>query len=91
MSVDRIARTLERDRLAQRVRRIESVTRELRQRGVYRHARTGATPAPLREAISSFERELARLRSRLIDLGRLEAMPPRGGASGTHPARRGLE
>jgi hypothetical protein len=65
MSEDTIAVQLERDRLEHRLRRIELVTASLRGRAVYRHRLLGTTPAPLLDAIATFELELDDLRSRL--------------------------
>ncbi len=65
-----MAHRLERDRLEQRIRRIERVTAALRDRAVYRHAVMGTTPLPLRHAIGEFEVELAGMRRRLSELGR---------------------
>ena len=65
MSEDTIARQLERDRLEDRLHRIELVTASLRERAVYRHTVLGNTPAPLLDAIASFELECDDLRSRL--------------------------
>ena len=77
MPTNSLSYTLERDLIQHRLRRIELVTRALRDRAVYRHAGTGATPPPLREALSSFERELAALRVRLTDLRKREQLPSR--------------
>jgi hypothetical protein len=65
MSEDTIALQLERDRLAHRLRRIELVTASLRERAVYRHTALGKTPAPLRDAIKTFELECEELHRRL--------------------------
>ena len=65
MSEDTVAFRIERDRLQQRLRRIEVVTSALRERAVYRHTVLGTTPAPLRDAIRSFELEIRDLRRRL--------------------------
>jgi hypothetical protein len=68
MTQDTVARRLERDRLEHRLRRIEVVTSALRERAVYRHTVEGTTPAPLREAITSFELELDDIRSQLCQI-----------------------
>jgi len=61
---------LQRDRLEHQVRRMERVTEALRDRAVYRQARTGTTPQPLRQAIFGFERELGAARRQLAELRR---------------------
>ncbi len=63
-----IALDLERDRLQHRLERLEAVLAALRDRAVYRHAVTGSTPLPLRQAIHGFELEIAGFRRRLDEL-----------------------
>lgn len=65
MSEDTIALRLERDRLEHRLGRIEIVTSALRERAVYRHTVLGTTPAPLRDAIETFELECEEIHRRL--------------------------
>lgn len=60
-----IARELEQERLRHRARQIERVVSALRDRAVYRHAVTGATPPALRRAIADFGVELDSIRRRL--------------------------
>ena len=63
-----IALDLERDRLLHRLERLETVLAALRDRAIYRHAVTGCTPVPLRQAIQGFELEIAAFRGRLDEL-----------------------
>ena len=65
MSEQMIVVQLERDRLEHRLRRIEMVTRALRERALHRDAELGTTPAPLREAIATFEIERDEIQRRL--------------------------
>jgi hypothetical protein len=58
-------RDLERLRLEDRAQRMEAVVRELRARARYRQDRDGEVPAPLREAIDGFRKELAGIDRRL--------------------------
>jgi hypothetical protein len=60
-----LLRDLDRLRMEERARRMESVVRELRARAHYRQARDGHVPAPLREAIDGFRDELADIDRRL--------------------------
>ncbi len=68
MSQDAVAAGVDRDGLERRARRIELVMLALRDRAVYRHAVTGATPTPLHQAIAAFELELGGIRRRLGQL-----------------------
>jgi hypothetical protein len=63
-----IGAELERRRLEDRAGRMEQVLAALRERGVYRHAETGRTPAPLGAAIEDFSAELSRVRSKLAEI-----------------------
>jgi len=69
MRTDTVARSIDRDRLEHRVRRIELAIAALRDRAVYRHAVTGTTPPPLHCAIEDFETELGGVRQQLSKLG----------------------
>jgi hypothetical protein len=61
---------LERERLQHRAQRVDRVIAALRDRAVYRHDATGATPAPLKAAMADFNHELTRVRRRLTQLPR---------------------
>jgi hypothetical protein len=59
---------LERQRLRHREQRMERVLSALHDRAVYRHAVSGETPRPLRQAIAEFGRELNHVRRRLAEV-----------------------
>ena len=75
MHSETIALSPERDRLEQRVRRVELVIASLRDRAVYRGSGMGVTPVPLRLAIADFESQLTQMRGRLDELRQLDQAP----------------
>jgi hypothetical protein len=62
---EKLAETLERDRLVRRERRLELVVRELRVRAEARRAGTGRVPEPLGRALAHFQSELRSVRAAL--------------------------
>lgn len=68
MHHDPVAAEFDRDSLERRARRIELVTKALRDRAVFRHAVTLGTPTPLHQAIAAYELELDGIRRRLGEL-----------------------
>lgn len=61
---------LERERLQVRAQRLDRVIVALRDRAVYRHDATGATPAPLKAAMADFDHERKRVRRQLAQFPR---------------------